>query len=82
MSTITYTDDGNVTLDPANATTTYGTRTHPLSEEACLGGGGHCYEERGGTDYTTGELVYNRTCKHCGKYQWGTPQQDIRWEDA
>ena len=24
---------------------------------------------------------FQRTCKHCGKRQVGTPQEQIRWED-
>ena len=81
MSTTTSED---IRLD---TNTTYTTRTYPLSEEACLAAGGHCYEQDttwylGGTPVGVAAPGHSRTCKHCGKKQAGTPQQDIRWEDA
>ena len=69
----------NFTVD-STSTTIFNTHTYPLSEEACLEVGGHCYEENRSCGILLSPL--GRTCKHCGKEQRGTPQQDIRWEDA
>ena len=76
MSTITTTTED--TRQDGNTTYLYVPPPSRLSEGACLEAGGHCYEQGG--RYLMGSLV--RTCKHCGKEQHGTPQQDIRWEDA
>ena len=71
----------NVTIDLANSTI-YANPTYPLTEEACLAAGGHCYKEDSRTYNQPVDPLYYRTCKHCGKVQRGTPPQGIGWEDA
>ena len=56
-----------------------------LSPALCQDVGGHCWKD------TTEQIVYTttppqypppeRTCKHCGKRQVGTPQEAVKWED-
>ena len=51
-----------------------------MTEEECEAMGGHCWVGDPNI-LLSNPPTYIRSCKHCGKVQYGKPQDAIDWRD-